>query len=75
MVTAQNNLAAESGGGAGSAGVAATPQVVDSTPYTYTRTIQTQDEKDELNRPIYVTVTDIQEGLDHKAQVTDESSF
>lgn len=75
VVTAQNNLAAESGGGAGSAGVAATPQVVDSTPYTYTRTIQTQDEKDELNRPIYVTVTDIEDGLSHKAQVTDESSF
>ena len=75
-VTAKNNFSAESGGGSSSsAGVGATPVVVDSTPYTYTRTIQTQDEKDELNRPIYVTVTDIQEGLDHKAQVTDESSF
>lgn len=75
-VSAKNNFSAESGGGSSSsAGVGASPVVVDSTPYTYTRTIQTQDEKDELNRPIYVTVTDIEEGLNHKAQVTDESSF
>lgn len=75
-VTAKNNFSAESGGGSSSsAGVGASPVVVDSTPYTYTRTIQTQDEKDELNRPIYVTVTDIEDGLSHKAQVTDESSF
>lgn len=75
-VSAKNNFSAESGGGSSSsAGVGASPVVVDSTPYTYTRTIQTQDEKDELNRPIYVTVTDIEDGLSHKVQVTDESSF
>ena len=75
-VSAKNNFSAESGGGSSSsAGVGASPVVVDSTPYTYTRTIQTQDERDELNKPIYVTVTDIEEGLNHRVQVTDESSF
>lgn len=55
--------------------VAATPQIIDSTPYTYTRTLQTQEEEDEMNRPIYVTVTDIEDGLKNKVTVTNESSF
>lgn len=77
VVTAQNNLAAESGGGgsSSSAGVAATPQVVDSTPYTYTRTIQTQDEKDELNRPIVCSVVDIEDALEVRKVRIEEASF
>lgn len=66
---------AASDGGGGSTGVAATPMVIDSTPYSYTRTVQTAEEEDRLNQPIYVTVTDIEEGLGHRAQVTNESSF
>lgn len=62
--------------GSSSAGVAApTPQLIDSTPYTYARTLQTQEEEDEMNRPIYVTVTDIEDGLKNKVTVTNESSF
>lgn len=52
-----------------------TPQLIDSTPYTYARTLQTQEEEDEMNRPYYVLVTDIQEGLKQKVTVTNESSF
>ena len=59
----------------GGAGVAATPTLIDSTPYSYTRTVQTTEEEDELNRPIYVTVTDIEDGLKQKVTVTNESSF
>ena len=46
---------------------------VETQPFTYTRTVQTQDEEDLLNRPIYVTVTDIEEGL-NKAKVTENES-
>lgn len=66
------------GSNAGSSMNAQAPQVPiigDSTPYTYTRTIQTQDEKDELNQPIWVSVEDISSGLGHQVQVQDESSF
>lgn len=73
-VVAKNNMSAESGGG-GSVGVAATPMVIDSSPVTWTKTVQTAEEEDRLNQPIYVTVTDIEEGLSHRAQVTNESSF
>lgn len=56
-------------------GVGATPALIDTTPYTYSRTVQTTEEEDRLNAPIFVTVTDIEEGLGHKATVTNESSF
>lgn len=74
-IVAKNNSIAESGGGGGSVGVGATPALIDTTPYTYSRTVQTAEEEDRLNAPIYVTVTDIEEGLGHKATVTNESSF
>lgn len=64
-----------SAGGGAVAGVGATPTLIDSTPYSYTRTVQTAEEEDEMNRPIYVTVTDIEDGLKQKVTVTDESSF
>lgn len=62
-------------GSNGGGTVGATPTLIDSTPYSYTRTVQTTEEEDEMNRPIYVTVTDIEEGLGHRATVTNESSF
>lgn len=61
--------------GSSSIGATVTPQLIDSTPYTYTRTLQTAEEIDEMNKPIYVKVTDIEDGLEHKVRVTDESSF
>lgn len=73
-VTAQNNFQADTGGG--SVGLAATPMLIDSTPVTYTQTVQNVDEEDVLNgRPIWVSVVDIEEGLDRRTKVTDETSF
>lgn len=74
-IVAKNNSIAESGGGGGSVGVGATPALIETTPYSYSRTVQTAEEEDRLNAPIFVTVTDIEEGLGHKATVTNESSF
>ena len=75
-VSAKNNFSAESGGGSSSsAGVGASPVVVDSTPYTYTRTIQTQDERDELNRPIVCSVVDIEDALEVRKVRIEEASF
>lgn len=73
-VVAKNNMSAESGGG-GSVGVAAAPMVIDSTPYSYTRTLQTAEEEDRLNQPIWVSVEDISSALGQQAQVREESSF
>ena len=68
---AKNVSAAEDSGG----GLAATPTLIDSTPYSYARTIQTQEEEDMLNRPYFVKVTDIMDGIEtHNVQVS-ESSF
>lgn len=63
----------ENGGGAGAT---AAPQLIDSTPYSYTRQLQTDVEREEmLNTPIYVRVTDI-ESVQARVRVTDqESSF
>ena len=72
-IVAENNMIAENGGAGG--GVGATPALIESTPYSYSRTIQTTEEEERLNAPIFVTVTDIEEGLAHRATVTDESSF
>ena len=72
-IVAENNMVAENGGAGG--GVGATPAIINSTPYQYSRTIQTTEEEERLNAPIFVTVTDIEEGLAHRATVTDESSF
>ena len=72
-IVSNNNFAAE--GGSVGGGVGATPALISSTPYQYSRTIQTTEEEERLNAPIFVTVTDIEEGLAHRATVTNESSF
>lgn len=73
-VTAKNNMSADEGGG--STGVAAAPMLIDSTPYSYTRTVQTAEEEDAINnRPLWVSVVDIEDALGHQAEVKDESSF
>lgn len=63
-----------SGGGAGASG-AATPYEIDSTPYSYTRQLQTYEEEDEINKPIYVRVTDIEDGLENSRVRTAETTF
>ena len=65
----------DTGNSGGAAGTAATPMEIDSTPYTYTRTLQTVDEEDELNRPVWVSVEDISSAIGKRARVSDESSF
>ena len=54
--------------------VAQAPQVIDETPYTYSRNLQTEEEKEEeLNRPIFVSVTDIN-NVQNRVRVIDEES-
>lgn len=62
----------DSGGGSATAA----PQLIDSTPYSYTRELQTDVEREEqLNTPIYVRVTDI-ESAQARVRVTEnESTF
>lgn len=67
--------ASAGGEGGGSVGVATTPTLIDSSSYSYVRTVQTQEEYDALNRPIWVSVEDISNGLGHQVSVRDESSF
>lgn len=63
------------GGESGAAGTIAAPAVIETTPYSYTRQIQTTEEEDRLNQPIWVSVTDIENGLNHAQVVQGESSF
>lgn len=62
----------EEGGGA--AAVAA-PAQIDTTAYTYTRQLQTQEEEEALNRPIWVSVSDIERGLNSVKIREEESTF
>ena len=61
-------------GGGGAAAVAA-PAQIDTTAYTYTRQLQTQEEEDALNRPIWVSVSDIERGLNSVKVREEESTF
>lgn len=63
-------------GSGGAAGTAATPAEIDSTPYTYTRQVQTADEEDAIyNKEYFVSVTDI-DNMQNRVRVRDgESSF
>lgn len=62
----------ENGGGA--AAVAA-PAQIDTTAYTYTRQLQTQEEEDALNKPIWVSVSDIERALNRVKVREEESTF
>lgn len=61
-------------GGGGAAAVAA-PAQIDTTAYTYTRQLQTQEEEEALNRPIWVSVSDIERGLNSVKVREEESTF
>lgn len=65
----------EGGGGGGAAAAVAAPAQIDTTAYTYTRQLQTQDEEDALNRPIWVSVSDIERGLNSVKVREEESTF
>lgn len=62
-------------GGGGADAVAATPTRIDNTAYSYTRQLQTEEEKEELNRPIVVQVVDIENALNRVSVVENEISF
>lgn len=62
-------------GGGGAAAAVAAPAQIDTTAYTYTRQLQTQDEEDALNRPIWVSVSDIERGLNSVKVREEESTF
>ena len=64
----------EEGGGGAAAAVAA-PAQIDTTAYTYTRQLQTQEEEEALNRPIWVSVSDIERGLNSVKVREEESTF
>lgn len=59
----------------GATAAVAAPREIDSNPYTYTRTLQTTEEEDAVNRPIYVSVTDINDMQNKVKVVENESSF
>lgn len=72
-VSTVNNLQ-ESGSGGGAASVTGIEEIT-SAPFTYTRQVQSLDEVDEMNRPIWISVQDIESALDRKATVREETSF
>lgn len=74
-ISSKKSIDGMGGGGGSAAGTMATPAVIDTTPYSYTRQVQTTEEEDMLNRPIWVSVTDIENGLNHAQVVTNESSW
>ena len=73
-ISAVTNLRDE-GSSAGAAASVSAPAEIDSTPYTYSRTVQTAEEEERLNQPIWVSVTDIESGLQNRVKVSDETSF
>ena len=78
-ISKQQSLSAQlegTGGSTGGVSAVANVQEIDSTPYTYTRTLQTQEEYDDLTqRPVWVSVVDIMNMERHVKVVEDESSF
>lgn len=62
-------------GSSGSVGAVAPVASIDSTAYTFTRQLQTSEEEEMLNRPVYVTVTDIEDGLNKSRVRIAETSF
>ena len=49
------------------------PSLAEQNPYTYTRTLQTSEEEDRLNQPMFVSVTDIN-NVQNRVKVTEEES-
>ena len=53
----------------------AEPVVQETNPYSYSRQVQTYEEEDKLNQPIYVKVTDINAVQERVKVVENESSY
>lgn len=53
----------------------ATPVIGDSQPIQYSRNITTAEEEDQMNQPIYVTVTDIEDGINGRRAQVENTSF
>ena len=53
----------------------AVPVIGNAQPINYTRNITTAAEEDEMNQPIYVTVTDIEDGINGRRAQVENSSF
>jgi len=53
----------------------ATPVIGDSQPINYTRNLTTAEEEDQMNQPIYVTVTDIEDGINGRRAQVQNTSF
>lgn len=70
LINAQNKNGAN---GDTSASIATIPSMVDTSPFEYTRTLNTEEEEAQLNRPVWVSVRDIERGL-NQAYVTDKES-
>lgn len=52
----------------------ATPVIGDSQPINYTRNLTTAEEEDQMNQPIWVSVVDLEDGLNgHRARVENTS--
>ena len=70
-----SNTKSIKGGEEGGAAAVAAPAQIDTTAYTYTRQLQTEEEEEALNRPIWVSVTDIERGLNNVKVREEESTF
>lgn len=70
-----SNVKSIKGGEEGGAAAVAAPAQIDTTAYTYTRQLQTQEEEEALNRPIWVSVSDIERGLNSVKIREEESTF
>lgn len=51
----------------------AQPSLAETTPYTYTRSLQTVEEEDALNQPLWISVQDINR-VQERVRVTDQES-
>lgn len=67
-----SSLRGDGGGDAAAASVSA-PVEIESQPFTYARTVQTFEEEDRLNQPIFVSVTDI-DNVQNRVRVTENES-
>lgn len=70
-----SNVSSMSSSDSSTASVSATPTTVETDPYTYTRTLQTEEEETSLNSQYYVLVKDIEDGLSKVNVREKETSF
>lgn len=72
-----NSLGTDSSGASTTSAIGtsaiATPTVADTTPYSYARTLQTAEEEEQMNRPYYVSVTDIND-VQNRVKVRESNS-